>query len=175
MTNDPVAPADGEVWLNLTQQTAKMRINGTTNVFLGQPSVSVNSGTGGGGPFITGTTNVVVFGSVLKNFPAGSYSTATGEFTVPAGRGGDYYVSSCVSWNNANASIGILQIDVAGIVQMDSISSNYSALESTCVSGVVQAAAAQLIDVRVFQSSGSNQALTSTTSDNWMVIRRLGD
>src|SRR5216684_1743269 len=104
---DPSSPVHGEVGVNSTQQAAKVRINGATNIFSGNPMLGANTAADQSIP--NNTTTIVVFGTVERDTDSG-YNSGTGRYTVPAGKGGDYLVTCLTTWNAAAGVDSVIDI-----------------------------------------------------------------
>jgi hypothetical protein len=125
----------------------------------------------------TGVFTIVNFASIVRDTDSAVTTGANWKFIVPAGKGGDYLITSNVRFSGLTANTGILQLAIftGGFVAVAGASTDTAngATNGVSVAGVVNVAAGQTIDVRAFQSQGSNRSLTTTFSDNNISIKRL--
>lgn len=134
----------------------------------------VEATTAAGQSITSGVTTIVVFGTEVRDTDA-TYDNATGRFTVPAGKGGDYLVASCITWSGApgvNPSVGIFK-NAANYKAANAGANTPGAAISICISAVANFAAADVIDMRVTQVSGGAVTLTANALFNFITIKRI--
>ena len=149
---------------NLTYAGAQL----TGNPYLGANQTVLTS-------LVSGTATIVVFNATETDTDS-AYNTGTGRYTVPANKGGRYLIASAVEFN-PGASTTDCRIDVyrnaalarEGARRLTSPSSP----NSIGVSTIINAAAADVLDVRVTQNTGGAIATTATATSCWLTVQRL--
>jgi len=170
---DPSSPVNGEVWVNSTQQAAKVRVNGATNIFSGNPMLGANTGAGQSIP--NNAQTIVVFGVVERDTDSG-YNSGTGRYTVPAGKGGDYVIIASIAWNTGFATPGSLYIfKNAALTKAVQSVANPVAGGSTSIIGILNMVAGDIIDIRAFQASGGAISLSTNPVLVYFALKRISD
>lgn len=126
--------------------------------------------------FTSGAVTIVIWNVANRDTDA-AYSAGTGRYTIPAGKGGDYSVSSCVTFTG-NPSLGSttdIHIFKNAVQVRSTTLQNATASGSLCVSATMNYAAGDIVDIRVRQSSGGALTLTSTPAFNFFSLKRVSD
>lgn len=170
--SDPAAPANGEMWLNTTQQAAKIRINGVSNILSGNPMLGAN--TAAGQVLASGASTIIVFGTVERDSDS-TYASGTGRYTVPTGKGGDYLITSAIMWNANPGANCVMEIFKNAVGVKTIAMQTLVALETFPITAILNLAPGDVIDIRATQTSGGAVALSATAARNYLAIKRLSD
>ena len=107
-----------------------------------------------------------------------STSTNTDRFTIPTGKGGYWYISVFLNWNNMTTGSRRIYINKNGSEQLtarnDSASTGYWDMTAN---GVISCAAGDYLSVTVFQTSGGNLDIWGDNLGNpvsWISVAYLG-
>lgn len=120
------------------------------------PSLQVASNSGQ--TIADSTTTIVVFNAVTKDTDA-AYSTGSGQFTVPAGKGGDYALSALATFFGGSGSFSIFK--------------NGTSLGSAPVFTGILLAAGDVLDVRATQTTGGPLPLSTDPRLNFFSVKGL--
>lgn len=136
----------------------------------GNPMLSAT--TAAGQSINNAATTIVVFGTAERDSDSG-YNAGTGRYTVPTGKGGDYFIQGAATFANALTNAGFIAIfkNAAGVKE-----SQYTAPpagQTQTVSAIVNLAAGDIVDIRVQQNQGGAQALQTAAIINFFTLKRL--
>src|SRR5229473_2830460 len=123
-------------------------VNVTGNPMLGANTAAAQSIPNGG------VSTIVVFGTVERDSDSG-YNSGTGRYTVPAGKGGDYFISAGVTWAAAatTPNIGVFKNAVAGGLKTLQILTAGTLTGEQSGATLVTLVAGDIIDIRAAHSS----------------------
>jgi hypothetical protein len=149
-----------------------LRSDGSAPAWFANPMASATSVAG---QTITANSfQIVVYGTELRDTDS-AYDPSTGRFTVPTAKGGDYFVTGGVGWNTGLTGEAVLGIFKNASEQMRAEVINPAASASVTISGIVNCAAGDILDIRVFQNSAGSVALRSAVAQQvFITIKRLG-
>lgn len=136
----------------------------------GNPMLAATTAAGQSIP--SATTTIVVFGTVERDSDS-AYNASTGRFTVPAGKGGDYAISSAIMWATSPTPNGTLSIYKNGAVVREVAPQTAAASDTYGIACILNLAAGDILDVRVTQGSGAPVALTATAVRNFFSLKRI--
>ena len=171
-TADPSTPANGEVWLNTAQQAGKIRVNGASNIFSGNPMMGAN--TAAGQSIANGAIVIIVFGTVERDTDS-AYNAGTGRYTVPVGKGGDYVLTCTAAYVNAQAGATLIHLYKNAVQTKTEWFSSPAANQGLAITSIMNLAAADIVDCRTEHPSGSPQSLAAAANRVYFSLKRLSD
>ena len=122
----------------------------------------------------TGTATKLAFNTELYD-PNSNFNTTTFAYTVPSGQAGKYLVTAFAGvqalGDGKRVSIQIYKNNAASMTPYASASGNFS--EYVTVTGVLDLAAADYLDVRGWHNKGSNGDFSASTYDSVFSIQRI--
>jgi len=177
-----LAKTDTLVWRNnagsgdvaLSKGTSdQLQWNGVD--FTGNPQAIYT--TAAGQSFTSGSTAILNYGTSELDTHNAVAVGASWRFTVPTGKGGLYAVSAAAMWNAAITTGAItLQLFKNGSLWrtlFKVVTGTNTPQTMMTGSTNINLAAADYVDVRVTQSSGSPVVLSSTAAENAISIHRI--
>jgi hypothetical protein len=168
-----LAQSDSVVWRNAANSNdvslgmARDCLAIGANNITGNPFLGANTGAGQSIP--TGTTTIVVFGTVELDTDAG-YSNTTGRYTIPVAKGGQYTLFAQVAFIGAPSVT--LSIYKNGVEVKRTQALGAGSGISMPITATLVLAAGDVIDARATQSTGVAQTLSSTAALNFFTIKR---
>jgi hypothetical protein len=142
--------------------------NVTGNPYLGANQTIATS--------LTSSAYTIVVFNVVETDTDGGYNNGTGRYTIPTGKGGRYLVSSTVQFNpgasSTSADIAIFK-NAANAREGDARLTSASTGNNYHVSGIVNCAVADVLDVRVLQTTGGPINTAASAAACWLTIHRL--
>jgi len=86
-----------------------------------------------------------------------AYSTSTGEFTVPSGKGGKYMVGASYRTNGSGSATRLASFITVGgtIIRQTNFNQNSSGEGSSSVHGVLNLSAGDVVAFKMYQNTGS--------------------
>ena len=86
-----------------------------------------------------------------------AYSTSTGEFTVPSGKGGKYMVGASYRTNASGSATRLASFITVGgtIIRQTNFNQNSSGEGSSSVHGVLNLSAGDVVAFKMYQNTGS--------------------
>ena len=122
----------------------------------------------------TGTATKLAFNTELYD-PNSNFNTTTFAYTVPSGQAGKYLVTAFAGvqalGDGKRVSIQIYKNNAASMTPYASASGNFS--EYVTVTGVLDLAAADYLDVRGWHNKGSNGDFSASAYDSVFSIQRI--
>lgn len=148
---------------------------GTGNLLSGQPLAVYQTNAAQSIPNAAFT--VVNFGSVVTDTDNAVTTGASWHFTVPLGKGGHYAIAANVRFQGLTANTGTfnLSVFVNGSVSCTgaSVDTSNGPTQGVSVATVLNCAAGQSLDIRVFQQNGAARSLSTVFVENSVSIKRL--
>lgn len=172
-----LASADVLAWRNAANSgdvtLAKNTVDALT--FAGQnitagPFLGAKTAVGQGIP--NSTLTPVLFGTVETDTDS-AYNPVTGQFTVPAGKGGQYGILGQVAWNGALTTTTTIAVYVGGVEKKRAQAVNPGAQATLQVDARLVLNAADVVDIRVTQQSGGSAALAADANLNFISLKRF--
>lgn len=170
------APTNGDFWVDTTGNVAKCQLNGVTKMFSGNPFLSANNTGSTVTSASSGTPTIIKFPNVITDTDS-AYNASTWTFTVPAGKGGVYMVTTALIVG-ATISTGAVSVQIVTTGVTVNIYVNASASTTAVPTGfgfsgssLISLVAGNNINIIVSQSSGSSVNWTG----GYLSIMRMAD
>lgn len=134
----------------------------------------LSASTAAGQSIPSGAATIVVFGTVGRDTDS-AYNNATGRYTVPAGKGGDYLISSSVSWNAAPGNQPVIAIYKNAAQHLATVPGALTpgGASGMFISTPVNLAAGDIVDIRVSQTTGGAVTLAVNAAINFFTLKRI--
>jgi len=165
--------AQGEAWKTIaTFNASGALVTGTipgTHV-TSNPMLSATTAAGQSIP--NSIFTIVVYGTVERDTDS-AYNSGTGSYTIPPGKGGDYSITGVINYAAAVAALNALSIFINGAEKKRIEDTSLAANGSLLVSGVLNLAAGDIVDIRTFQGSGVSKLLDASALTNYFTLKRI--
>ena len=144
-------------------------------------SCSASYGTSAGQSIPNTTDTIIVYGTLNHDTDA-AFSSATGNFIVPAGKGGKYLMINAVTYSGFTAGAsnflystleknGAYFQHPVTFKPQNGVNHSWGFLFST----IISAAAGDILRVRTHQSTGAPRSLVPGTQNNYISYTRIAD
>jgi len=118
-----------------------------------------------------GTDTKVIFDTEISDSDS-AYDTSTGRFTVPSGKGGQYYLHTKIRWNETadwDSCEVYFHVSGANKNYMASYWNNFN-YTTTNASGILPLSAGDYVEILVYQGSGSAKNIRYVVFDGFKLV-----
>lgn len=137
----------------------------------GNPMASAT--TAAGQSIANGATEItVVFGTEEVDTDA-AFNPATGQFTVPTGKGGHYEIAASIAYNTAPTGTCTCSIFKNAVLFKQNQFIAPGAIQGISVCALASLSAGDVIDIRTKHGNGAPQNLVAAPTINFFTIKRI--